>query len=91
MSSNLTTAEYIARIDPVDLHLLTETVQRVSDQLELPRIRISFTTASNSPSETKSLFVSVENSDGKCSMHFALWEKPATAEENPVAPTSGAK
>lgn len=91
MFSPSTTEEYIAQIDPVDLHLLTETLQRVSDQLGLPQIQIAFTTAYNSQSEMKSLSVSVENNADKCSMRFVLLERKALEEINPAEQTSGAK
>lgn len=91
MSSPSTTAEYIAQIDRIDLHLLSETLLRVSSQLGLPRIQVNFTTAYNLRSEKKSLSVSVENNDGKCSMRFALLVNADTAEDAPAEQTSGAK
>lgn len=87
MSLHLTTAEYIALIDRIDLHLLTETLLRVSAQIQLPEISLAF----SSPSEKKSLSVSVENKDGKCFMHFALLVEKEQGKANHAVQISGVK
>lgn len=91
MSEPSTTAEFIARIDRIDLHLLSETLLRVSNQLGMPIIRLNFIMESNSQSAAKCLSVSVENNDAKCSMRFALLASADTVEENPAKLISGAK
>jgi len=80
-----------ARIDRIDLHLLTETLLRVSESLQLPRIQIAFSTGCNLPSEEKFLCVSVENKDGRCSMRFSLLENAVTEKESTAELISGAK